>query len=74
MPKIRGIRFERVFECDKSGFSFRQSDVTREDGFIVAKRFATPDKTHGDSMAETDFAALSERPRPDAPRKGVTHK
>ena len=74
MPKIRGIRFERVFTCDKSGFDVRQSEVTMEDGFIVAKQFAKLDKTHGDYMADTDFSALSERPRPDAPRKGVTHK
>ena len=74
MPKIRGIKFKRVFECQISGFDFRQPDVTRENGFIVGRRFATKDLTHGDHMAATKFSDKSEKTKPDAPRKGIVHK
>ena len=74
MPKIRGIKFQRCFECAASGFTFRQPEFIREDGFIVAKRFATTELTHGDHMAATDWAAKSEKRKPDVPYKGIVHK
>ncbi len=72
--KIRGITHTRVFECALSGFDFRQPEVVREDGFIIGKTMATTELTHGDYMARMKLSDLSEKPRPDAPRKGIVHK